>query len=65
MADRERQAKRDEYRPITEGYQPGQPQPIRKGYVPASDGGETVQSAPLPPPSGGSSAAKPAQKKTS
>jgi hypothetical protein len=51
----------DGYMPITEGYQPGRPQPIQKGYAPAIDADGNAQQAP-PPPSGGSSATKPAKK---
>jgi hypothetical protein len=42
------------FRPVTEGYQPGS-QILQKGYVPMASG------TPVSPPSGGSSAMKPAQ----
>jgi hypothetical protein len=49
----------DGYRPITEGYQPNNdPNVAQKGYVPAP----AASAAPLKPPSGGSSAKKPADK---
>jgi hypothetical protein len=51
----------DGYKPITEGYQPGKPQAVQKGYTPATGGNAQQQSAP-PPPSGGSSASKPLSK---
>ena len=61
MAKSDRQMTHDGYRPITEGYQPGQAQPLQKGYTPATNASGGPQPPP-PPPSGGSSAAKPAQK---
>jgi hypothetical protein len=51
----------DGYRPITEGYQPGRPQPIQKGYAPVTNASGNAQQTP-PPPRGGSSAAKPVKK---
>lgn len=62
MEKSDTQISRHGYRPITEGYQPGQAQPLQRGYVPATNGGENAQQPAPPPPSGGSSAAKPAQK---
>ena len=56
-----RQTARDEYGPITEGYRPGQGQPIQKGYAP-DDISQSEEQARPPPPRGGSSAAKPARK---
>lgn len=59
MAKSGKQMAQDGYKPITEGYQPGRGQPLQKGYTPTSSNGPTQQTQP---PSGGSSAAKPAQK---
>lgn len=61
----DQQISRHGYQPITEGYQPGQVQPIWRGSTRTAGASETVQQAPSTPPSGGSSAAKPAQKKVS
>jgi hypothetical protein len=61
MASSDRCMAQDGYKPITEGYQPGKPQPAQKGYTPATGGNAQQQSAP-PPPSGGSSASKPPSK---
>lgn len=54
-------ATRDGYRPIPEGYQPGNV--LQKGYTPTAK----TNSGPTPenPPSGGSSAKKPAQTEAS
>ena len=61
MTKTDRQMARDGYQPVTEGYQPGRPQPIQKGFTPTSTAsGNTQQSTQ--PRSGGSSAAKPAKK---
>jgi len=63
MARSDRPAQ-DGYQPITEGYQPGRvkaTQTTQKAYAPISNAGSTTQEAPRPP-SGGSSAAKPAKK---
>ena len=59
MAKPVKQMTQDAYKPITEGYQPGRGQPLQKGYTPtpANEAAQQTQ-----PPSGGSSAAKPAQK---
>jgi hypothetical protein len=51
----------DDYEPLTEGYQPGKSTPLQKGYAPSTNGSQAQQTAPRPP-SGGSSASKPAQK---
>ncbi len=61
MAKSDRQTTHDGYRPITEGYQPGQAEPLQKGYTPATNASRNSQQPPKPP-SGGSSAAKPTQK---
>lgn len=48
----------DGFAPATEGYQPGARLPLQKGYAPAASGAAGAQ--PPKPPSGGSSAVKPA-----
>lgn len=62
MTKSDSQIARQGYQPITEGYQPGQAQPVQKGYTPITNAGEDAPQAPPQPPSGGSSAARPAQK---
>ncbi len=59
MADSHVPTSQRSYQPLTEGYQPGQQQPLSKEFQPLGSG---TASAPPPPPSGGSNAAKPAQK---
>ena len=59
MAKPSQQVSQHGYRPITEGYQPGEPRLAQDGYVPLAS---SAKSQPPPPPKGGSSAAKPAQK---
>jgi hypothetical protein len=50
------------YRPLTEGYQPRHEMPdMIKGYTPSSAPGSQT-GVPPSPPTGGSSAAKPAAK---
>lgn len=61
MEKSDTQISRHGYQPITEGYQPGQADPLQKGYTPATNASRDAQQPPRPP-SGGSSAAKPAQK---
>ena len=56
----ERRFTQDGFRPLTEGYQPGSNVPLQKGYTPSSS--PVAQPATPKPPSGGSSAAKPASK---
>ena len=48
--------------PLTEGYQPGQALIAQYGYSPTANTGNGSQSTAPKPPSGGSSAAKPATK---
>jgi hypothetical protein len=62
MAKPDTKTTHDGYRPITEGYQPGQGEPLAKGYIPTAGSAVDAQQTPPSPPSGGSSAAKPAQK---
>lgn len=58
MADSDGRTKtHDGYRPITEGYQPGNV--LKKGYTPTTT--SDSNSAQRTPPRGGSSAMKPAQ----
>ena len=61
MADSDVQTSQHGYQPVTEGYQPGQQQPLSKGFQPFGSGAIPARPPPTPP-SGGSNAAKPAQK---
>lgn len=61
MAKPEHRMTHDGYTPATEGYQPGQPQVVQKGYTPAPNASSNAQQQARPP-SGGSSATKPAKK---
>jgi hypothetical protein len=46
MARSDRRMAQDGYKPITEGYQPGKPQPVERGYSPKTGGNAQQQSAP-------------------
>ena len=61
MAKPEQRIAHDGYQPITEGYQPGRPQTVQKGYIPVSNASGNVRHQ-AQPPKGGSSAAKPSKK---
>lgn len=61
MTRPDRRMAEDGYQPITEGYQPGRPQPLQKVYTPVTNASRDAQQPP-PPPKGGSSAAKPGKK---